>query len=747
MYYKDRFSFLTLVCLLFCLGAANSTVTTDSINSTQITLQYVLQNQDYQISTVKINKKDYTFITLKDASRERNKGEPDLPQVAQAVIIPDKGVMQLKIIDSQFTEQKVNAIVASKGPLSRKFNPADVPCVFGPVYSKNSWFPKLCAHLGRPYIAGDYRGSVVYFQPFQYNPSNNTLRIYSKITVSISYTSEPGINEKSRSGGLLITPSFDQIYSHSFVNYPKIHHQVITEEGSMLVISHKDFMPAAEPLVDWKNKRGVKTELVDIATIGTSADSIQTYIANYYKDKSKNLKYLLLVGDADKIPSLKNIDWIDSDAKNGTSDNMYGMIEGDDAYMEIFVGRLSGNSATDIQNQVDKILYYERKFSVNDTWLGNAVVTADTTERDDLTAINYIISDLSGYIYKSINKYTVATVDNPKMVSDVNKGIGVHFNASHGDVGYTVALVNDDVIKMTNVNKYPFNFTSACLPGKFDTTTECLAEVLLRKEKGGFAGAFMATINQTWDEPYAAIKEQADILCEKYPSNIKRTYGGIAINGCFKMLDQYPTEGPEQLRCWELFGDPNMHVYTSTPIAMTINHPANVDTGIQNITISGTDKATICLYSKKLGIQKALDLSSGKAVFSIPVSGKDGDTIYVTGTMYNHVTYEGFMVIQTGTTHVSIDYAAPIKTFAASITDSHLNYQIPDNIGENRDMAVIVKLFTPQGKLVSIFTDGNKGPGKYSVVLTKDGRLLAKGTYLSSIKAGNFKKVMKVVLK
>jgi gingipain R len=257
----------------------------------------------------------------------------------------------------------------------------------------------------------------------------------------------------------------------------------------------------------------------------------------------------------------------------------------------------------------------------------------------------------------------------------------------------------------------------------------------------------MATINQTWDEPYAAIKEQADILCEKYPSNIKRTYGGIAIDGCFKMLDQYPTEGPEQLRCWELFGDPNMHVYTSTPIALTITHPINVDTGVQNITISGTDKATVCLYSKKLGIQKVLDLSSGKAVFSIPVSGNDGDTIYVTGTMYNHVTYEGLMVIQTGTTHSSIDYVASIKTFAVSITGSHLNYQIPENIGEKRGVAVVVKLFTPQGKLISVVTDVNKGPGKYSMALAKDNKQLAKGTYLSSIKAGNFKKVMKVVLK
>jgi hypothetical protein len=153
----------------------------------------------------------------------------------------------------------------------------------------------------------------------------------------------------------------------------------------------------------------------------------------------------------------------------------------------------------------------------------------------------------------------------------------------------------------------------------------------------------------------------------------------------------------------------------------------------------------VCLYSKKLGIQKVLDLSSGKAVFSIPVSGNDGDTIYVTGTMYNHVTYEGFMIVQTGKTHVSMEKTVPIEAFGVSFTDSHINYQIPDNIGGKKD--VTVKSFTSQGKLVSIFSDGNKGPGKYSVALVKDGRQLAKGTYLSSIKIGSFKKVMKIILK
>lgn len=107
----------------------------------------------------------------------------------------------------------------------------------------------------------------------------------------------------------------------------------------------------------------------------------------------------------------------------------------------------------------------------------------------------------------------------------------------------------------------------------------------------------------------------------------------------------------------------------------------------------------------------------------------------------------GRMIVQTGTTPVSLNKTAQIKSFAVSFTNSQLNYQIPDNIGDSKNLAVIVKLFTPQGKLVSVFTDGNKGPGMYSVTLTKNGRMLARGSYLGSVEIGNFKKVMKVVIK
>jgi len=703
-----------------------------------------MTEQEYQLDTVLVDGNVYTKVVLADASRDRAKGQPDLPVIAQSIIIPDKSKMKLEIVNFDYTEKTVNAVVPSKGSLNRKFKPEDVSYAFGSAYSENAFFPQECAQIGNPYIVADYRGMVVYFHPFQYNPVTKILRVYSSITVTVLLTSETGINEKTRNESHRINSDFDQIYSRSFVNYPKHHYTAVNEEGSMMVISHADFISTVQPLVDWKNKRGVKTVLVDVATIGNTAAKIYSYISNYYSDSAANLKYVLLVGDESKVKPMTNTDWSDEYAKDGVSDNMYGMIEGNDAYMELFVGRLSGSTATQIASQVDKILYYERKYTTSDTWLNNGLTTACGTEQTDVDTISYITKLLKAYNYTTVNTYKEET-DNSSVVSAVKNGVGVHINSSHGDTTLIAAMSTDDVSCMTNTNKYPFNFTLACLPGAFGGGNPCLGEALLRKDNGGFVGAYMATISQLWNEPYAAIKEHTSILCEKNASNIKRTYGGIAINGCFKMLDQYPSSGPDEIRCWELFGDPNLHVYTTTPVALTVTHPATIGTGTQNVAVSGTAGATVCLYNKKMGLQNVVTLTSGSTSLSVNISGSAGDTVYVTGTMYNHVTYEGFMIVQPAT-DAKNTACSTITEFDAHISGNQVLYQIPAAVA-NKKLDVSIQMFTPQGKVLASFTDGVKGAGKYAVTIVKAMPEFAKGTYLCSVKIGSFKKTMVIGIK
>ena len=98
--------------------------------------------------------------------------------------------------------------------------------------------------------------------------------------------------------------------------------------------SYNDFMSEMEPFVEWKNRKGIPTEMVSVSSIGSSSSAIENYVDDYYHDNG--LTYLLLVGDIAQIPS--------PTLSGSASDPSYGFIDGNDYYSEILVGRFSGNN-------------------------------------------------------------------------------------------------------------------------------------------------------------------------------------------------------------------------------------------------------------------------------------------------------------------------------------------------------------------------------------------------------------------
>ena len=594
----------------------------------EVSLRFTMSAADYQIKTINIDGKNCDRIFLSKAAYDEEKGFPHVPRVAQSMIIPDLSKMKLEIIEVKYKDINVNTIAPSKGSFSRKINPADVPYEFGDIYNKEGWFPAQCAKLGTPYIARDFRANVVYFQPFLFNAKTKTLRVCTDITVKVSPTSGIAINAKHRIKPFAIGPDFDKIYSRRFINYQKQRYTAVDEKGTMLIISDGSFIDAMQPFVEWKNRRGIKTEIVDVANIG-NASAISTYVANYYNDN--DLKYLLLVGDDGEIPTLTS----DGDP----SDNKYCCIEGNDSYVEAFVGRFSGTTTTHIQTQVDKVLYYERELGDSDTWLNEGYGTYSSSEPDDMDAIEHIKTDLEAFTYTSVS---TGGSGQRSLIGSIGDGIGIHINSSHGNKTSIAGISVTGTSNLSNDKKYPFNYTLACDPGTFTGNGDCLGEALLKKNGGGYVGAFMASISQPWNEPYAGIHEHTDILTEQYTDNIKRTYGGIAHNGCMKMIDDYSNQGPWVSDCWVLFGDPSLLIYTDTPKPITINHPSEVGSGVQDVDVSGTEDATVCLYSEGQGIQEVKKLTGGQATFSIEVT--TDDSIYVTATAFNYETYEGAIV-------------------------------------------------------------------------------------------------------
>jgi len=211
----------------------------------------------YQNPVTIDNETYYTLSTGKEAVL-LNKGEPSLPRVCRSIIIPDNARMGIKIVSSEYIDFPNTPIAPSKGNLLRTVNPEDVPYTFGDVYGENAWYPGPVADIREPYILRDYRGTVIEFNAFQYNPATRTLRVYTSVTVEVLNVGPGEINVLARNKrAQALDPDFDLIYQRRFINYDfqLDKYAPVVERGDMLIITYDAFHTAMEPFVAWKERR------------------------------------------------------------------------------------------------------------------------------------------------------------------------------------------------------------------------------------------------------------------------------------------------------------------------------------------------------------------------------------------------------------------------------------------------------------------------------------------------------------
>ena len=113
----------------------------------------------FQTSPVDIDGETYHRVALPGGALLLNEGAPELPILAESVIIPDDQRIRLRVLDGEYTEFDL-APAPSKGNLPRTVNPDDVPFRFGPEYS-GGLYPEATTRLRDPYILRDYRGEFV----------------------------------------------------------------------------------------------------------------------------------------------------------------------------------------------------------------------------------------------------------------------------------------------------------------------------------------------------------------------------------------------------------------------------------------------------------------------------------------------------------------------------------------------------------------------------------------------------------
>ena len=600
-----------LVALLFAGSAfAQKAPTAKLISSNENSIVVNFQLNGFSTQKVSTPQGDQYVVNAPEMVSRLEAGAPDLPMYVIPAIIGDRAEMSINIIDAKYTDYTDMDIAPSKGNFSRQINPADVPYTYGAMYQQDAFYPATQAYLESPYIIRDFRGQNIMVTPFAYNAQTRTLRVYDNMTIEMKKVSDNGVNAKvnRKSNNIKVDPEMKQAYSRRFINFGQTRYTFTEDRGTMLVICPEQYMAAMQPLVDWKNQSGRPCTMVSVTEAGgNNNNNIKAYIQNLYDND--NLEFILFVGDYnDLTPHSMN---------GGCSDNWFAMLEGNDYYLEAFVGRFSVESVQDVETQVNKVLYYERDMNAEVTYadkgLGIGYIGAGSGHfgEDDYRHIDLIRDTLEHYTYSHVTEHhggSGGTASVSSISNTINEGVSIINYCNHGsETSWGVANYNTGHVNaLTNDNMLPIVWSVACLNGKFNHNQPCFAEAWLRATDNstgvptGAIGGMFSWISQPWIPPMYGQDEMVDIITEWHSADLfNHTLGGASLNGDEYILDAAPEDGGDTHNTWILFGDPSLLVRTTNPVSMNVTaSPAVLLIGMNELNVEAETEFGIATLSR-----------------------------------------------------------------------------------------------------------------------------------------------------
>ncbi len=643
-------NFITVMCinivLLLVSGNSvaqqrkNHTLELTESSGQQVRFNYKLQS--LTIDTIALADGYYAQYKFDQAGYTNIKGDPALPFLVSNLQVPNEHVT-VTVDSISYKELKTLPVISGRGKTTRN-RLRTVDHTFSPLYQKDTLLNQTSVEIGDSYVIRGVKGVPVIVRPVSYNPGKGIIRVITHLDFTVNLG--PGGMGK-RATPNKSSREFQEIIRNHFVNSQSSGYlgksSARLEPEKMLVITTREYAPAIEPLIDWKNQKGILTTVALYPdSTGTGDRRVKSFITEkYVQDR---ITYVLIVGDHDDVPAGRGTKM---DARGKLSDPQYSLIDGDDYYPDVFVGRFSANSVEDVGIIVHKNIQYEKYPQENGQWYtqGLAFASRDTAF-NDIVDSRTILNTLSagGYSSKQFVEedddhaanYTVE-----KVITEVENGLGTIFFFGHGDTTYWAnypEVFDTDINKISNVNKTPFVISVACANGIFDMSKDrlCFAETWQRK--GSLTSAqgsivyLGASIYIDGIAPVPAAKKMASLLVDTLISSA----GAIINYGKIDMVTIDKDFGEETFEAWNTFGDPSISIFSDSPSPLTARHPMTASG--EPIVISEVEKgALVCLYSKELNVQQ-VQLSNG---VPMTFSGIDADSgaITVTITKKNRVPY------------------------------------------------------------------------------------------------------------
>ena len=571
---------------------------------------FTLENQNindveahinFNIGTISFEEQDGFHKIKTDSKGKIDKaGEPELPTYSfnYAVNKNREYNVSYNVIDYEIIENidiYPSQPVIKSEKLEKKIE----------LYDSENLYPENNLNLNRMSLRG-YEMLNVQIIPFEYNFSNKTLKIYTSVEIIISES-----EFRDNDSNILRSEKFENMYKNVIINSDSYEDSRSFQKPSILYIM-EDYNAVIESLVEWRRQQGYVVTVVDKDQTGSSTTSIRNYIENAYDNWDNPPEFVCLVGDANgslAIPTFTVGGGGGWSAAYAESDLPFSLVDGDDNLPDVFMGRMSVRSITELTTVINKIIGYEKNYSGATDWLNAAALVGDPYDSGISTVITneYIeqIIDIHGGITDVRTKYSGGNFDG-WMRDQMDDGVSfLNYRGFYGFSNFS----HSDVDALNNGYKLPFFMTLTCGVGSFEDDNECMTEALFRAGTAVNPKGAVAVIGTAQSYTHTAFNNIVTM----------GMYEGLFINGAgtagetlqygqlalYEIYPQNPNNNSYYFSAWNnLMGDPATQIWTSTPIEVIIDHSPSINHGSNNFQVNVSDVDNNALENIKVTLYK-----------------------------------------------------------------------------------------------------------------------------------------------
>ncbi len=504
-----------------------------------------------------------------------------------------------------------------------------------------------------------------------------------------------------------------------------------------LIIAPDNYVSTVQPLADWKTKKGVKAVIVPTSVTGNSNTQIRNYIVNAYNTWRIVPEYILLIGAGSVIPS-----W--DIGNNDYSDDYYADMIGD-YKIELSIGRFPCTTTDQCRAIITKTLINDRTPYMDDTtWYkkGTTIIREDGSTHPDTIYWNdsrYVMSFWRNSGYTQIDSISrLQGYHSSDIVNAINNGRAYVVYRGEATVNwYQPFQINPS--QLSNGYKIPIVISGTCGTISLSYQNNYLGDLFLTagsstslKGAAGFFGSSVSTSGSGLAWQRGTVTKS--FFTALYSNRLYKL--GDAAKRAKFLLDSIrpPNYVETRYKEWNLFGDPELNLWTKIPQKITVTHDTIIFTRPQTFTVtvqqagSSLSGALVCIQQDSSIYSASYTNSSGQATFSI--YPRTTNTMSVTITAQNCIPYEKNVSIIYGNVDHDVGIVSIIEPQGTISSGTVIvpkvkvrnygtyldSFPVIFKIGTIYDQTIDSIILAPNDTVTIIFPSWTAIPGNYSTV-------------------------------